>query len=682
MKQKDLKIKQKQSSIKTREGKRNGQNYHASPLKERMKADYIRTKTGKLPEKGTDEAADSAVEQYEEAAVSAGLYGLDAMQKIGWKAKAYADFKYKTEQEAFREHPFAAEPKKNVDFLSGERLEGRFFHTERTAEGKGCGIFYDFGESVQQESFSVPISERKMEKSGRKKAGQRKFIKSITEKRFGRRREKREAANGMTSPEMTKSGRDLHTTEKSAGAQQISYTEGKTAAAQHRFSERTKRSFPLSGNGESYSAAEKKAAGYQKNHQRKAMQSRFLTHTKNPTVNRASAKSISTGERIAQAVQRTAKEFVKGILVALGGLSGLVVIFVIIGAIAALASTAFGIFFSPFDDTAGTKQIAEIVAEGNSDFYARVSRMESDVAHDVVQYHMVPDGGDTLFITNWTEVVAIFAAKLSGDSANALDVITMDGERAVLLKEVFGDMNRLSYETERIGEETILHITLTSKTYREMFDAYDSTPYQREAAEELMKPEYAQMLSELIGTIGISGGSVSLSEEQIREMLENLPEELSAERKAVMQAAYSLVGKVSYFWGGKSEVIGWDSRWGTPKKVTAAGSTTTGSLLPFGLDCSGFVTWVFINATGNTSYANIIGHGAANQYSRCEKISWSEAQAGDLVFYPDLGHVGIIAGRDENGELLVVHCASSQKGVVVTGVRGFIRIGRPVLYAE
>lgn len=411
-------------------------------------------------------------------------------------------------------------------------------------------------------------------------------------------------------------------------------------------------------------------------------QSRFLTHTKNPTVNRASAKSISTGERIAQAVQRTAAAFVKGILVALGGLSGLVVIFVIIGAIAALASTAFGIFFSPFDDTAGTKQIAEIVAEGNSDFYARVSRMESDVAHDVVQYHMVPDGGDQLFITNWTEVVAIFAAKLSGDSANALDVITMDEERAVLLKEVFWDMNRLSYETERIGEETILHITLTSKTYREMLDAYDFTLYQREAAEELLKPEYAQMLSELIGTIGISGGSVSLSEEQLREMLENLPEELSAERKAVMQAAYSLVGKVSYFWGGKSEVIGWDSRWGTPKKVTAAGSTTTGSLLLFGLDCSGFVTWVFINATGNTSYANIIGHGAANQYSRCEKISWSEAQAGDLVFYPDLGHVGIIAGRDENGELLVVHCASSQKGVVVTGVRGFIRIGRPVLYAE
>ena len=117
-------------------------------------------------------------------------------------------------------------------------------------------------------------------------------------------------------------------------------------------------------------------------------------------------------------------------------------------------------------------------------------------------------------------------------------------------------------------------------------------------------------------------------------------------------------------------------------KVTAAGSNTTGMTLPFGLDCSGFVTWAFINATGDTSYANVIGHGAANQYSRCEKIDWSEAQAGDLVFYPDLGHVGIIAGKDENGNILVVHCASSQNNVVVTGVQGFTKVGRPKMFNE
>ena len=112
-------------------------------------------------------------------------------------------------------------------------------------------------------------------------------------------------------------------------------------------------------------------------------------------------------------------------------------------------------------------------------------------------------------------------------------------------------------------------------------------------------------------------------------------------------------------------------------KVTSTGSNTTGMILPFGLDCSGFVTWVFINAAGDPAYANVIGHGARNQYGNCEKIRWDEAQPGDLVFYPDLGHVGILCGMNDMGELLVIHCASSQNGVVITKLGGFSKIGRP-----
>ena len=50
------------------------------------------------------------------------------------------------------------------------------------------------------------------------------------------------------------------------------------------------------------------------------------------------------------------------------------------------------------------------------------------------------------------------------------------------------------------------------------------------------------------------------------------------------------------------------------------------------------------------------------------------------MFYPDLGHVGIAAGKDSGGNILVIHCASSQNNVVVTGLQGFTKIGRPVLY--
>ena len=415
--------------------------------------------------------------------------------------------------------------------------------------------------------------------------------------------------------------------------------------------------------------------------QRSQIKKKILLNTKKITV-KTTSSTIKVGKRATMAIAKTAAAVVKGIALLLSSMGGAVVVFVIIAAVLALMTTAFGVFYSPFDDTEGTKRIAQIVAETNSEFNNRISEIENNVKHDNVEYHS--DNDNHIFVTNWTQVVAVFAVKTSGDTEQALDVVTIDNKREELLKEVFWDMNIISYDTEKITsdekEETILHISLESKSYTDMIDIYDFTPYQEQSLEELMKPEYAQMLSELVGTIGVTGGDITLTPEQITEMLENLPEDLLPERKAVMEAAYSLVGKVNYFWGGKSSAIGWDSRWGTLTKVTAAGSIDTGTTRPFGLDCSGFVTWAFINATGDTSYANIIGHGAANQYSRCEKIDWSEAQAGDLVFYPDLGHVGIIAGTDDNGNLLVVHCASSQNNVVVTGLQGFTKIGRPALF--
>ena len=91
--------------------------------------------------------------------------------------------------------------------------------------------------------------------------------------------------------------------------------------------------------------------------------------------------------------------------------------------------------------------------------------------------------------------------------------------------------------------------------------------------------------------------------------------------------------------------------------------------------------WVFYNATGGEY---IIGHGggAHAQHTYGTTISWAEALPGDLVFYPDDVHVGIVGGRDENGNLLVIHCASGANHVVITGVDGFTSIGRPVFYSE
>ena len=339
------------------------------------------------------------------------------------------------------------------------------------------------------------------------------------------------------------------------------------------------------------------------------------------------------------------------------------------------SNTPFGIFISGEDGY--DNSVAKAVTEINEEFEARKEELLSYPADRIVITHL-PSGGSDLIITNWNEVIATFAAKTVSDKDEAQDVVVIDEERKQLLQEVFWEMNELSSHTETIQHgngdnawiEIVLYITLESKSHEQMYEPYDFTPYQISAAEELLKPEYEQMMAELIGNFG---DNLVIDSEELEQILEELPHDLSPERRKILETACTLVGKVHYFWGGKSNAIGWDNRWGTSMKVTAPGSRTTGTIRSFGLDCSGFVDWVFNNSL---NYILGEGGGARAQHDNCEDISWSEALPGDLVFYPNDTHIGIIIGKDDNGELLVVHCASDYNNVVVTGIEGFVSVGR------
>lgn len=160
--------------------------------------------------------------------------------------------------------------------------------------------------------------------------------------------------------------------------------------------------------------------------------------------------------------------------------------------------------------------------------------------------------------------------------------------------------------------------------------------------------------------------------------LEQLPEELSEERKAVVREACSLVGKVDIS-GGQEPDFGLGQPLGSAEASGGPGSPTTGAYHPYGLDCSGFVDWVFYNATQGELVLGQ-GGGARMQHSACTPISWDEALPGDLVFYPDDTHVGIVCGRTENGELLIVHCASGSNSVIITEKHGFSTIAKLIQF--
>ena len=382
------------------------------------------------------------------------------------------------------------------------------------------------------------------------------------------------------------------------------------------------------------------------------------------------------GKKALRAIAAAAEKLVAAI--GAGGAAAVSVVVVIL-LVGMLFASPLGILFAG-EDTGTEIKIPDAVATMNGEFTDAIYRIMEDHPYDELD---MQEGMEADMLQNWRNVLAVYAVKVSTDEEHGLDVITMDEEKLQLLREIFFDANKLEYEltTRTVDGErvTTLHISVQIKDAMQMANEYGFTAQQREMLEELLKPDYDDIFLSLIGNYQPDGtpiGPVDISDIQ-----GTLPDDLDPLRESIVLTAYQLLGKVTYFWGGKSLVLGWDSRWGTPTTVTAPGSGSTGKVLPFGLDCSGFVDWTFYNATSG-AYLPGRGGGAASQHGYCTNIAWTDALPGDLVFYADDSHVGIVCGYDSMGNILVIHCSGGQNGVVVTGREGFAVAARPDLFTD
>lgn len=294
-------------------------------------------------------------------------------------------------------------------------------------------------------------------------------------------------------------------------------------------------------------------------------------------------------KKLGSAAVQAVKEIGKGVasavssILSAGGGAVVLVLFLTVILVAAIVASPFGILFSNESREAGVVPISAAVAQVNYDFNERLEALQTAADYDSISV--------TGQSADWVEVLAVFAVKVAGADVDATDVATMDADRIARLKAVFWDMTTIAHRIEVIHHpgssdddgwtERNLYITITAKTAEEMKTEYHFNRNQIAALEELL--EQRALLLELIEDVySVSGDTASL--------LRNLPEDLSPEREAVVRTACSLVGKVNYFWGGKSLVLGWDARWGEVRQVTAAGSSTTGTYRPYGLDCSGCAT--------------------------------------------------------------------------------------------
>ena len=380
---------------------------------------------------------------------------------------------------------------------------------------------------------------------------------------------------------------------------------------------------------------------------------------------KATAKTaVKITVKVAQMVAAATKAVVSA-LAALGGWAVLLVALIVVIVVAAIAASPFGIFISDEAADNDSIPISAIVAECNMELSNKLDDIENAAAAD--RSEIIGEQA------NWDLVLAVFATKVAGVEDDTVeDVVVITEDKKQKLKNVFWDMHEITSRIETVANcdnsEKVVYITITAKTKENMLSQYNFTRKQQEALDTLLEQDEVLIYA---------AQSLAVSDRAAQDILKNLPDSLSAERKKVIKAACSLVGKVNYFWGGKSSAIGWDSEWGKLKTVSAEGSKTTGTKRPFGLDCSGFVTWSFINSGFN---ASSIGHGTKGQIAKCSRISWSSAQAGDLAFYADLSHVGIVAGKDADGNILVIHCSSGNNNVVITTNSGFGFAARPSCY--
>ena len=382
------------------------------------------------------------------------------------------------------------------------------------------------------------------------------------------------------------------------------------------------------------------------------------------------------GKKVLRAIAAAAEKLAAAI--GAGGAAAVSVVVVIL-LVGMLFASPLGILFAG-EDTGTEIKIPDAVATLNGEFTDEIYRIMEDHPYDELD---MQEGMEAAMLQNWRNVLAVYAVKVSTDEEHGLDVMTMDEEKLQLLREIFFDANKLEYEltTRTVDGErvTTLHISAQIKDAMRMADEYGFTDQQREMLEELLKPDYDDIFLSLIGNY--QPDDTPIGPVDISDIQGTLPDDLDPLRESIVLTAYQLLGKVTYFWGGKSLVLGWDSRWGTPTTVTAPGSGSTGKVLPFGLDCSGFVDWTFYNATSG-AYLPGRGGGAASQHGYCTNIAWSDALPGDLVFYADDSHVGIVCGYDSVGNILVIHCSGGQNGVVVTGREGFAVAARPDLFTD
>ena len=150
-----------------------------------------------------------------------------------------------------------------------------------------------------------------------------------------------------------------------------------------------------------------------------------------------------------------------------------------------------------------------------------------------------------------------------------------------------------------------------------------------------------------------------LNSQEIELYMSLVPEDASRQRKDFVRYALTSVGKIPYYWGGKPSAPGYTGN--------GFGSLTVpdedGRLLK-GLDCSGWINWVYWSVTGKglgaQSTGTLLGCGSP--------VARDELLPGDIcIRFNPMAHVVIFLGWTAEGNMLCIQETTGNSNNVEVG---------------
>lgn len=216
---------------------------------------------------------------------------------------------------------------------------------------------------------------------------------------------------------------------------------------------------------------------------------------------KVNSRSAAAGARtVKKALTVAFKEIIatsRGLIALISGGWTVIAIILVVCLAGLLLNSSFGIFFSNEKTGEDMPVMSEVVSGLNEEFIAEIEQIENNTPYDKLDLSNNANSG---MVSNWRDILAVYAVKVAADPGNAMEVATLDDEKIEILRSIFWDMNVIDYKVEKIEQDgndsstkTILHIEVKSKTYSDMVGEYNFNLEQIKMLNELMKNEYQKL---------------------------------------------------------------------------------------------------------------------------------------------------------------------------------------------